>query len=609
MRIIRGEEQLAKFRQGWTGESTLKRLEELGPRLSYSVPIGVGKSRNVDDTIEAAICSGQFDLAISLLPTRQVLEERRWMVNPPDGIRIANLRPRPHALCGNRRDVLWQQFECASMGLLGRIEICRQCSNRSGCFWPKQYGKRLRGVQVIFATQAHLERSPNFITQVQNWTLAERILVLLDEDHFVMKDFRHVISRPDLQRFVEALQYVCHDDSDSARQWLYLTNLLLKASTSDLRSPDWDIPYFSPGWALMVQRYGWNRWGAEFKFLGFDLQQFRFSLIGSREKGATGNLSFAAPPYLNWAFVVFSGTANPQFLQFRLREQFITIFDDYQFEHPCTVWYNIASRLGMQKYFPHNSNQILDFFAQLVATRLRAGLRPVLIAKKRFRDFCARQMEHRLRECGIADVLIISGRWNEEILALPHAIPLITFGMIGTNLFEHFDCAYCLTGFYVNDEAINAVLQDIVASDRFIPIEIKTEGLPRRRKAGVVDPSHRFYDVHHLAQLALDEQEMGVVLQAVGRIRPYTRPREVVTLQCAEHPTLSYTREFNSIGEARHFFGIKNFRVRQGQAMHENIATARQAGLSQRQAAAQLEVSLRTVKRHWKKGEGDTSPF
>jgi hypothetical protein len=204
--LISGEEELAEFREQWTGESTLKRLKELGNRLSYCAAIGVGKSCNIDNTIEAAIHSGQFDLVISLSPTRRVLEERRWIVNSPKGIRIANLRPRPGSLCGKERDFLWQEYERSSMGQLGRLEICHFCPNHCGCFWPKQYGKALRGVQVIFATQAHLERSPIFITQLQNWTRAERILVLLDEDHFVMRDFRRVISKVHLQRFVEALQ-------------------------------------------------------------------------------------------------------------------------------------------------------------------------------------------------------------------------------------------------------------------------------------------------------------------------------------------------------------------------------------------------------------------
>jgi hypothetical protein len=369
------------------------------------------------------------------------------------------------------------------------------------------------------------------------------------------------------------------------------------------------MPFIAHSWALAVQRYGWNRWGADFKFLAYDLQQFGYSPIASREKLPNGDLAFAAPPYINSAFVVYSGTANPDFLKFRIGEEFATVFADSRFEHPGTAWYNVATRLGMQKYFPHNSGQILDFFAQLIFRRLISGFRPLLVAKKRFREFCAREMERRLRDCGIADIKVISEGWDAKLLAAPNVVPIISYGMIGINLFEYFDCAYCLTGYYINDTAINSVLQDLVASDRFIPIEIRTEGFPHRRTVGVADPNHRFYDINRLAQLALDEQEMGTVLQAVGRVRPYTRPREIITLQCASHPTLSYIQEFSSIGKAREFFGIQSFRVRQAKATHESVTTARQAGLSQRKTASRLGVSLRTVKRHWNKGGGDTKPL
>ena len=123
--------------------------------------------------------------------------------------------------------------------------------------------------------------------------------------------------------------------------------------------------------------------------------------------------------------------------------------------------------------------------------------------------------------------------------------------MIGTNLFKEFDCAYCLTGYYVSEKEINHILQDVLASDMHIPIRIETtKEHPQRRKAGVVHNQHKYYDIHRLAQLALDQQEMDVVLQAVGRVRPYTKPREIITFQCAKHPKFDYTQEFASIEEA-----------------------------------------------------------
>ena len=231
-------------------------------------------------------------------------------------------------------------------------------------------------------------------------------------------------------------------------------------------------------------------------------------------------------------------------------------------EHPDTVWYNITSRLGMKAYFRKNSGQILDFFTSLTIKRINEGKRILLIAKKCSLPLCARGMEKRLYQRNVAHVRIVSNGWILTSLKNCNIIPIIHYGMIGTNLFQHFDCAYCLTGYYVTENVVNGILQDVLASDMHIPIKVYTQGSPRRRKAGVLNNQHRCYDVHHLAQLALNQQEMDVVLQAVGRVRPYTKGREIITFQCAEHPNLTYTREFTNIEETRLFFQINSFRER-----------------------------------------------
>jgi hypothetical protein len=92
---------------------------------------------------------------------------------------------------------------------------------------------------------------------------------------------------------------------------------------------------------------------------------------------------------------------------------------------------------------------------------------------------------------------------------------------------------------------------------------------------------------------------MHVVLQAVGRVRPYTRPREIITFQCAQHPQLAYSQEFSSIGEAREFFEISDRRTRKRDGLVEEIQRAKAGGQAQVRTALILDVSLRTVKRYW----------
>jgi hypothetical protein len=179
-------------------------------------------------------------------------------------------------------------------------------------------------------------------------------------------------------------------------------------------------------------------------------------------------------------------------------------------------------------------------------------------------------------------------------------VPLIHFGTIGTNLFEHFDAAFCLTSFYVNEAVVDGCLQDLTRRDLRLPIRIETAGSPHRRRAGVADPRHRYYDVAWLAQSALEFKEHAAVVQAVGRVRPFTCPREVVTFQMAALPGVTYDAEFRTLAEARRFFAIppggrlkKSFRAAQAVAL-------RRSGLTQEETARRLGVSVRTVRNYEK---------
>ncbi len=606
MKVIKGDRSLSAFRKKWNPNRILDLIAQSHGRLQIVWAIGVGKSYSIDDTVETAIRSQRYDLAVVLLPTRHVLSERRWIRPPPDDVHVIDLRPRPTQDCGPL-NTAWERYEENDLGLLGRVDLCGQCPKRSACFWPNQYGKSLKGAQVIFATQAHLERSPGFTQQLKNWTRAERVLVLLDEINFIMRPFSRTIDRNDLEQFVDVLKEVKRK-SQRLERWWYLTSLLRKCSTEDLRAPEWNFPWLHPKSVLEIQRRGYSRIGDSFKFIGFDLRQFGFSPGQSRERDPAGNIHYATPPYLGCDFVIYSGTASHEFSEFRLGERFESPFESYRFEHPDTVWYNLASNIGTKRFFLKNSDQILDFFAALTASRLNEDKRVLLVAKKCFIQECADGIQLRLRELGCRDTRVITDEWNRVNLSDPKVVPLINYGVVGSNLFEEFDCVFCLTGYYVNEQIINSVLQDVTASDFHIPVRISTSGYPRRRSAAVSNPPDRIYDVNKLAQLALNQQEMDVVLQAVGRVRPYTKPREVLTFQCSAHPLLEYTAEFNSLAQARAFFGISTRRERRQAELGAGIHAARTQGLSQSEAASKLDTSLSTVKRHWNKG-GVTNPL
>ncbi len=600
MAVISGPKELTAFRNHWDGRRILDLLHQYKGRLRIDWAVGVGKSFNIDSVIEEAVVSERYDLVIALFPTRRIIEEREWVTNPPVGIKLVNLIPRPIVSCGADMNIRWQVFEKNGLGVLGRIELCGHCLFQSECLWPNQYGKSMEGAQVIFGAQAHLERSPYFLGQLAQWTKAEKVLVVLDEANFIMKPFQRRINLEKLKMFVEVLNMIHpRKGRKNHDRWSYLCALLLTADTHDLRSHDWKMPWISQGWSLAVQSRGYGVHSDLFYFLAYELFHFSTSSLESRERTSNGDILFAVVPNVAMDFIIYSGTAHQTFSEYRLGKEFASPFKDYSFVHPESTWFNIGSRLGARKYFLKNSTQVLDFFAGLVAERVREGKRPLLIAKKCFIPFCARQMEKRLRALGL-DVTIAIHGWQPNLLSKSQIVPLIHFGMIGTNLFQDFDCAYCLTGFYVTEEAVNGIVQDLLGSDMTIPLQISMQDRPCRRRAGVLNKKDRVYDVHTLAQHALDHLEMDTVLQAAGRVRPYTKAREVITFQCAGHPDFEYTKEFCSLGEAREYFDIPCRRVTQTANLVSQIKEARVKGLKQKEAAEQLKVSLRTIQRYWK---------
>ena len=600
MPVVNGPEELTAFQYHWNGKRMLDLLQHNNGRLRIDWAVGVGKSYNIDLVVKEAISSERYDLVIALFPTRQVIDERHWVKTPPEGIKVVNLKPRPRNHCGTEMDRRWQVFEKNGLGALGRVELCAHCLFRRDCSWPRQYGKALKGARVIFGTQAHLERSPYFLDQLAQWTKAENVLIIIDETNFIMKPYQRQITREKLKIFVEVLGGVNPRRRHKTHiRWKYLCDLLLKAPTNDLRCHEWFMPKVHQDWSLAVQSRGYSMHGDSFSFLAFDLVHFGRSPLETRERAVNGDLLFAAVPSVSMDFIIYSGTAHQQFTEYRMGNEFSSPFRDYIFVHPQTRWFNIASRLGMRRYFMKNSDQVLDFFSRLVARRLLEGKRPLLIAKKCFCVFCAQQMEKKLCKLGIEVRIAING-WQADLLRNPQVVPLIHYGMIGTNLFQEFDCAYCLTGYYVTEEAISGILQDLLGSDMKIPLQISIDGRPCRRQAGVLNSDDRIYDLHKLAQLALDHQEMGTVLQAAGRVRPYTKSREVITFQCADHPDLEYTNEFTSIGEARDHFAIPDRRSVRIAELCTKVQVARIQGLKQREAAEQLGVGLRTIQRYWK---------
>jgi hypothetical protein len=92
---------------------------------------------------------------------------------------------------------------------------------------------------------------------------------------------------------------------------------------------------------------------------------------------------------------------------------------------------------------------------------------------------------------------------------------------------------------------------------------------------------------------------MGAVIQAVGRVRPFTKPREIITFQCDESPKVTYDREFLSLAQAREHFDIPTQKVWNAMQTAERVAAEKALGKRQSEVAQSLGIGLRTVQRYW----------
>jgi len=590
---------LDRFRRENTGSKLLEIHPGEGEILLDSSAPGAGKSTRGDQAMVAAIRSYEFDLVVYLTQLRQVIAERPLVKTPQADINVLNLQPRPQSQCGEINNQLWLPLERRGLSLLGKVDICSNCENGSECDWPSQYSDGLKGRQVIFGTQSHLSRDPNFLGHIIQVTKAQNVLLILDEIDFAIATFRRSILPQELYNFIGALNEANEDIKGCRQQWLNICNSLLRASSEEIRSSRWRVPQMNRELLLQVQRAGSLVFGDEFKCLTYNIQQLCKSPIYSREKDEYDQISYANLPIMSGACIVFSSSANPEFIEHRLGAKVVDIFGDYRFEHSNTELINIASRIGMKKYFKKNSPQIFDFFAQRIAQQIQSGQRCLLITKKKFLEFCADEIGDRLRQAGFSPVMLLPGQITPETLKEPNAIPLINYGIAGTNLFEEFNCAYCLMGYYTRLDAINMIIQDLLPSYLEIPLKIFTAGLPLRRRITVIDPIHRFYYVNRSATAALAQMEMEVVWQAIGRVRPFTKPREIITFQCGCPTKWEYTYEFADLAEARKHFELHHRRQLMKMSTTAAIKKAKLEGLSQTEIASLLDLHVRTIKRHW----------
>lgn len=602
---IRDWNTLSEFRNRWGGRALLDRLPAAGTGL-IRWPVGTGKSYAIDEVVIAALGENppRHDLVIVFCPTHRVIEERRHVQKPGHGLQLRVLKPRPRQRCGDL-DAPWQTYEQLSLGTLAREELCTRCPNAPGCEWLDQYTqKRLNGTQVVYATHTHLRLDPSFVDRVVELTGAVKPLVLIDEATWFFENYRFEILPLDLERFYKALKATTASSTYArlCEQWRHYVEVLILAGQGDLSSGGWKTPPLPPPLALELQRTGSQMFPGVFRFIGRLLEMFGRSPAALRERTDADAIRFTLTPRIEHPMMVFSATLTARLLRWRLDREVIDLFPELKIFHHGTRWYNIHSGRGAASNFSGNAPQIFDFFGLLIAKRVGEGRRPVAICRKRFVTDCVNGLNKRFAWLGHGDQIVAVPAAEVDSYAQSSRVivPVLHYGLIGINRFEHHDCCFCLGSYYVNGTAVEGVVQGLLPEDEKVPIEVTSQGPQRERVARTKFADHHIYDHDRAARESLQALEHAAVIQAVGRVRPFTQPREVVTFQTSDLPGVPYEKNFYGLEEARHHFGIPRRTdlvraVRFEQARHL-IAE----GANQRQVAESLGVTTRTIQRDLK---------
>lgn len=591
---IESAEALSSFRESNSAAHVLTYLKQ-DKHVLINWSVGVGKSHNMDSVIEQAL-QHEYDCVIVLLPTRALIDERKLIRTPESGLKVVNIEPRPQSLCG-QYNAQWTIFEKNGLSSIAKKQLCSKCDHNHNCSWLKQYSKdALAGTEVVFATQAHLKNNPNFIKYIAKKTNSHKPLVIFDEATISLTSYTKSISQQEIQTFIAAIHEakVVKEEVQSLRSWL---KTLVRSTTTDLQDKSaWSCPIVKSSVLMAILEAGVKIAPASFRNIYPQIKEFCSSHIESRQIGFDHNVCFSSAPVLqDFKALLYSATVAPTVLNHRLGVDFVSPYQDYRFLGDGTRWFNIASSTGTNTNFGGNRKQILFLFAQLTLKRIQEGKRVLLISKKSRIEMCIEDMNLLVQQVSPHLRVVNGNDYTGDI----NQIPIIHYGVIGINKFEQFDCAFCLNSFYITPEILSKSIQDTRAEDDHIELSISVSGQPRRRIASV-KAKYLYTDVAALATPMLKALEMGTVIQTVGRVRPFTQCREVITYQNDVIDGLTYTAEFNNLAGAREFFGLETHLEQRLQTTYKNVQDLKNQGMKQKEIAAALGISVRTVRRHYK---------
>jgi hypothetical protein len=287
---------------------------------------------------------------------------------------------------------------------------------------------------------------------------------------------------------------------------------------------------------------------------------------------------------------------DAEIVEERLSRPVIKLLSNLVFRHSETRIINIADPIGTATTLaqPAHFNRVVDFFLALILRNIAQERRTVLVTRKKFLSRVKARIEQVSANIGrpLTCVLASSGKPFER--CEPSEIALINYGIVGVNSLEAFDALYCIGGYYARADHLNAVYQQTLPPDSRMPIGVRMENRRRQVYAADGEFNTRFHAKRASATHRMLERR--VVLQAIGRVRPFTTRAEVILFQCDDlSPELGSIEEFGSLAQARRQLQVPTLAQLKRTARGEMVRARQNGGESLRTIAADLGIAPSTA--------------
>ena len=597
------ELDLEGFRRDSLSPEALLGAIEQHVHVLFRVAVGVGKSHAIDRLLAHKPLFERFGLVIYLAPTWRILREREAVRSGHcEHAAFRVIEPRPKDRCGSL-DAEWSDLERRGCSQLAKERLCKSCVHRQGdaptCGWPDQW-RALRELGLLFMPEQHLLANRALVPMLLHRTGRHGALVIVDEGQVFNESLREQVSKAHLRHLQDVLLELEKSGRpiDGAESFL---DRLLRARSAHALSKALD-QYLKTATRIAaraprIQRAGVDRFGRSFR----DVSRFLPLLVRAEHPGLwiEGDaIHFVARPFLGCHVAVFSAHLDRPFLDERLASGTVASpFEHHRFIHTGSRVFNLKSRLGVDQYFPKNSAAILATFAAAIVRNIEAGRTTLLISRKKTKWLCAAGIEKQLRRMGCAAEV----RWQDDAQLPerpdPRVIPLIHYGLVGVNDYAEYDAAYCLNGYYLSAETLRKRLEEVDPSYLDIRLEIES-GPSRVRRAVARKATPHSKQLEAQANQFLRRLEIDPVIQAIGRVRFATRPREVVMFQMADlSHEVPQCESVATLELLRQRMGLGRPQARRASAQAAELVRLRSEGLSVLEAAERVGVSVRTVMR------------